>query len=207
MAETLTNRESERPWEELSEFLETSNSAGISDVLESLSVDEQRFAMSRLSGEEQAGVVGLLDPVTAAELLEILPEAQAVDILEEMSPEAAADIVEELPEGIGADFLREMHSAEIEAVLAELDDPDEADHLRERSAYDWDTAGGLMNESFAAFSEKATVGDVLAELGDHAERYGDMDVQYVYVVGGNGSLRGVLRLRDLVLTPRVRPVV
>lgn len=196
-----------RPWEELAGYLEASNAAGVSGILESLTVDERRFAMSRLTGEEQAGVVELLAPATAAELLEILPEAQAVGILEEISPEAAADIVEELPEGIGADFLREMHTAEIEAVLAELDDPEEADHLRERFAYAWDTAGGLMNESFAAFPEGATVGDVLTELGEHAERYGDMDVQYVYVVNGDGCLRGVLRLRDLVLTTRSRPVV
>jgi len=34
-----------------------------------------------------------------------------------------------------------------------------------------------------------------------------MDVQYVYVVDSGGHLKGVLRLRDLVLTPRQRAVV
>jgi len=123
------------------------------------------------------------------------------------SPEVAADIVEELPGGgIGADFLREIHRSESEAVLAEFDDPDEAEHPRERYAYAWDTAGGLMNESFASFPGGATIGDVLTELGEHADRYGDMDVQYVYFVNGEGHLRGVIRLRDLVLTARNRPV-
>jgi len=207
MAETVNERETERPWEELVECVEASNAAGLSELLDSLSVDEQRFAMSRLSGEEQAGIVELLDPAAAAGLLEILPESQAVDILEEIPPEVAADIVEELPEGIGADFLREMHEAETEALLAQLDDPEEAEHLRARSAYAWDTAGGLMNESFASFSEEASVGDVLTDLGTKAEHYSDMDVQYVYVVSGAGVLKGVLRLRDLVLTPRDRSVV
>jgi magnesium transporter len=63
-----------------------------------------------------------------------------------------------------------------------------------------------MGESYAAFPEGATIGDILTELGADADRYGDMDVQYVYVVNGEGHLRGVIRLRDLVLTARTRPV-
>jgi len=206
MSEIANERDAARPWEEMGECVGARNAVGLAQLLDSLTSDEQRFAMSRLSGDEQVAVVELLDATSAAELLEILPEAQAVDILGELSPEVAADIVEELPEGIGADFLREMHRSESEAVLAEFDDPDEAEHLRERYAYAWDTAGGLMNESFASFPEGATIGDVLTELGEHADRYGDMDVQYVYVVNGEGHLRGVIRLRDLVLTPRNRPV-
>jgi hypothetical protein len=34
-----------------------------------------------------------------------------------------------------------------------------------------------MRTSFASFSEKATAGDILHELGENAERYADMDVQ------------------------------
>jgi magnesium transporter len=206
MSDIVNEREAARPWEELADRIEAGDAAGLGLVLNSLTGDEQRFAMSRLSGEEQTRLVELLDATSAAELLEILPEAQSVAILEEIRPDIAADIVEELPEGIGADFLREMHRTESEAVLAEFDDPDEAAHLRERFAYAWDTAGGLMGESYAAFPEGATIGDVLTELGADADRYGDMDVQYVYVVNGEGHLRGVIRLRDLVLTARTRPV-
>lgn len=142
----------------------------------------------------------------AAGILENLPEAQAADILEGLPSEAAADIIEELPGSVGADLLREMHSEDSDAVLAELDDRDVAERLRERSEYPWDTAGGLMRASFASFAETATVGDVLKDLGENAERYADMDVPYVYVTSVEGSLRGVLRLRDLVLSKRANPV-
>ncbi len=135
-----------------------------------------------------------------------MPDALVAAILEGMPTEAAADIVEELPGSVGADVLREMQTQETEAVLAEIDDPEEAEKLRTRSEYPWDTAGGLMRTSFASFSEKATVGDVLHELGENAERYADMDVQYVYVTSATGLLRGVLRLRDLVMTQRHSPV-
>lgn len=201
-----TPAENERPWETLAEALEIGDNARLSEVLDELSAEETRRAFSRLSGEEQQQLVTRLDPENAAELIESLPEAQAVDLLEEMAPEAAADIVEQLRDDLGADLLQEMDEEDSEAVLAELDDVDEAEHLRELTRYPWDSAGGLMTDDFAAFPVTNTVGEVLQQLSENAEDYSDLDVQYVYAVGSAGELRGVLRLRDLVLTPRQRPI-
>ncbi|NNE92899.1 MAG: magnesium transporter [Verrucomicrobiales bacterium] len=202
-----TEPELERPWEPLAKCLESKDAKAAAGFLEDLNSEDQRRAMSRLSSEEQAQIVALVEPEVAADLLEHLPEVQAVDILEVIAPESGADIVEALPEDTGADLLRGMDEAESEALLAELDDIDEAENLRVRTEYEADSAGGLMTESFAAFPETATVGDVLGELSHNAEMYGDMDVQYVYVINDSGILRGVLRLRDLVLTRRAVPVV
>jgi len=207
MPETELESPPSKPWEQLAEHIEASDAESATRTLAELSAEDQRFAMSHLSGGAQATLVSMLEPQAAAELLERLPEAQSVDILEALKPASAADIVEELPDDVGADFLREMATTDTEAVLAEMDDADEADNLRERTTYEWDTAGGLMTDSFAAFPETDSVGDVLRELGENAERYADMDVQYVYVVDSGGALKGVLRLRDLVLTPRQRPVI
>ena len=201
----LTETETDRPWEPLAEHVNADDPTKAASLLEELDAEEQRRAVSRLSGGEQAHLVEILEPEVAAELLEHLPDAQATDLLEEIAPETAADIVESLPDDIGAELLRDMGEAQTEALLAELDDLDEAEHLRERSSFARDTAGGLMTETYAAFPDSATVGDVLQDLSENAERYGDMDVQYVYVVNGSGQLRGVLRLRDLVLTPRRQP--
>ncbi|MCB1229782.1 MAG: magnesium transporter [Verrucomicrobiae bacterium] len=198
--------EHERPWEELIGALEADDAAKIAELVDALTSEEARRAFSRLSSDDQQRVVAALSPEQAAELLESLPEAQAVDLLGEMDPETAADIVEQLPDNIGADLLQEMDEVDSEAVLAELDDADEADHLRELTGYPWDSAGGLMTEAFAAFSVTHSVGQVLQELSENAEDYSDLDVQYVYAVSDLGELRGVLRLRDLVLTPRLRKI-
>ena len=203
---TPTETDTDRPWEQLAELVAADDGAGTESFLEDLSSEEQRLAVSHLSGKEQATLVGILNPDVAAGLLENLPEAQASDILEDIAPEAAADIVEELHEDISADLIREMGATESEAVLAEMDDVGDAEHLRERVTYAWDTAGGLMTTKFAAFPDTSTVGDVHQELSDNAERYGDLDVQYVYVTDREGVLQGVLRLRDLVLKPKRTPV-
>ena len=208
--ETLTDPAeeavNERPWELVTEKLEAEDAIAAAEILKELNVEDQRLAMAHLSEESQAKIIESLLPEAAAEVLEVLPEAQAVDILEALPSETAADILEMLPGSVGSDLLREMDEDESEAVLAELDDPDEAHQLRTRADYEWDTAGGLMRTRLASFNEEATVGDVLADLGEHAEDYADMDVQYVYVTGKAGLLRGVLRLRDLVMTRRATPV-
>lgn len=207
MSEVDDTVEAERPWEELHEKIESADAAGAAESLADLSIEEQRLAMSHLATDEQAILIESLLPEEAADVLEHLPDVQAADILEALSSESAADIVEALPSTVGVELLREMQEEESEAVLSRIDDPEEAEQLRERSEYEWDTAGGLMGVSFASCTEEATVDDVLAELGENAEQYADLDVQYVYVVGGKKQLRGVLRLRDLVLTRRSASVV
>ena len=196
----------DRPWEPLSDRLDASDDADLAGLLNELDHEEQRLALSRLSESERTQLLESLEPELAADLLEHLPDAQAADILEEIAPESAADIVEALREEISADLLREMDPEDSDAVLAEMDSADEADQLRERVGYAWDTAGGLMTRSFAAFEETATVAEVLDELGENAERYEDLDVQYVYITTAGGLLKGVLPLRDLVMTPRRKPV-
>ncbi len=198
--------EEDRPWEILEEHLLSEEWELAVEYLKELTPDEQRRALSRLSQEDQSAVVEHLPSATAAEVLENLPEAQAADILEYIEPAHAADILEELPDEVGADLLQEMAPEGSEAVLAELDDIEEVEHLRELTNYRWDSAGGLMTESFAAFTEDSRAGDVVQELSSNAERYADMDVQYVYIVNETGALCGVLPLRQLVLTPQNRPV-
>lgn len=54
--------------------------------------------------------------------------------------------------------------------------------------------------------ETAVVDDVIRDFQEHAETYSDYDVQYTYIVTDEMSLIGVLRLRDLLLSPRQRKI-
>lgn len=199
-------QESDKPWERLQTLLDNDDSGSLAVLLESLSGEDERRALSRLSNEDQAKLVGLLSHEAAAELLEILPEEQAADILEDVSSEQAASIIGAMPEDVGADVLQEMEPEDSEAVLSEIVDPAGAERLRTLASYEWDSAGGLMSDAFASFPETSTVAEVLAELNKSAEHYSDMDVQYVYTVAADGRLAGVLKLRDLVLTGPSRQV-
>lgn len=60
---------------------------------------------------------------------------------------------------------------------------------------------------YLSYPQDALVEDVLDDLREHAEQYAHYDVQYAYVLSDCGALVGVLRLRDLVLSPRRTPIV
>ena len=177
-------------------------------ILAPLSVDEHRRALSMLSGHDAEALVELLPSSDAADLIEHLTEPQAVDLLEDVPPETAANIVHELPSDISGDLLREMHAKESQAIFSklELDDAEESAELRKRVAYEANTAGGLMTEEVIAFPLQTTIEAVRTKLSELASDYSDEVVQYVYVTESNGRLRGVLRLRDLVMNRPERKV-
>ncbi len=170
-------------------------------ILEDLGPEDQRWTWARLNDEERDQVVHLLEKEDLADLVQHLAEAQAIELLEDLTPDEAADIVEELPDEVGGHLLRGMDDEESSAIIEKIEDEDKQE-LRERIEYEWDSAGGMMSEAALAFPSHASVGEVLDDLSANAEEYADHDVQYAYVVDGEEKLQGVLRLRDLVLTPR-----
>jgi magnesium transporter len=192
----------------LQSSIRTSDAETAQAILAPLSVDEHRRALSMLSGHDAEALVELLPSSDAADLIEHLTEPQAVDLLEDVPPETAANIVHELPSDISGDLLREMHAKESQAIFSklELDDAEESAELRKRVAYEANTAGGLMTEEVIAFPLQTTIEAVRTKLSELASDYSDEVVQYVYVTESNGRLRGVLRLRDLVMNRPERKV-
>jgi magnesium transporter len=63
-----------------------------------------------------------------------------------------------------------------------------------------------MITEFLAFPDHLTVGELIDELRGAPEDYSEYEVQYIYVVNEMGRLEGVLRLRDLLLTPNRVPI-
>ena len=104
-----------------------------------------------------------------------------------------------------ADILGQLDDSTAEAILAEMQ-PEEAADARLLLQYESNTAGGLMHREFLSFSASITVGELAEDLRDNQERYGDYNVQYIYVVDQSNQLTGVLRMRDLVMCKRSRLV-
>lgn len=193
------------PWERLRELIAAERAQDIQPYLESLPSGEIVRAVSRLTADEQMRMLGLLDPEQAADLLELLPGVQVTDLLEELPAEQAASIVEELPSDEQADFLGKLDEDEAEAILEQMA-PARATSARRLLSYDPDTAGGIMSAEFLAYRTGSTIADVLGDMRAHGERYSDYDIQYAYIIRDDGGLVGVLRLRDLLLSPGAEQV-
>ncbi len=172
------------------------------EVIKTLDWEDQRRAVSRLSHEDAETLIHILGAEDAAKLLTHLSEAQAVEIIESLPAEEAAAILDELPTEQSTNLLRELHEKDAEEIISGIPDQEDQAELRKRLEYEDGCAGSLMRGHPVTFRDTASVGEVLGNLGEHAEDYSDRDVQYLYVVDRKSVLVGVLRLRDLVLSLR-----
>ena len=170
-------------------------------LVDAAHADEIVHAVTTLPEDERDRLFEVLDAERGAAVLELLPDSQAVDSLESLEPAAAAELLHELDSEDQADLVALLDDPEL---ILSLLPPDEADDIRELASYDPGTAGGMMSTEFLAFPLGSTVGDVVRELQDHADEHSDADVQYVYVTDEDGRLRGVLPLRNLVVSKRAR---
>jgi magnesium transporter len=156
-----------------------------------LEPSEVAVLLQWLPDEEIPELLEELSPADAARILRTLTHAEAATVLEDMDPDDAADVVEQLPDHEAREILVRMR-------------PDEASELRELSQYEPDTAGGLMTPAFVAVTADATADEAIAairKLVDDAET-----VNYIYVIGPDRELLGVLSLYRLLLSPGTTPV-
>lgn len=190
----------------LREALDAGDVATLEALVDEVSSGEMARVLSHLDAEDHERLLTLLSPEGAATLVEELSDEQAADLLEELDHDTAAAILDEVASHQQADVLEQFDEDDAEAIIA-LMDPAEAADVRLLQQYPPDSAGGLMITEYLAFYQRLTVDDVLADLRANAEEYREYDVQYAYVIDSRGRLRGVLRLRDLVLSPRGVPVI
>lgn len=186
------------PLEQLRTAIANADTKAVDVCLESLSPAESSHAVINLSEDDQTRLLSLLSDESAAEIVEALPEAHAAQLLEQMTAVEAAGIVSELSSDDQADMMIRLSDAGAEAILAEMK-PADAEETRRLMQYSPETAGGLMVTEYLAYVENLRCEDVVNDMRRNAERYRDFDVQYAYVVSTAGQLRGVLRLRDLLL--------
>jgi len=193
------------PWERLRALIAARRTADVVPFLVSLAPGESARAIDRLDEEERMALFTLLPPEDAAAILDVMPETEAAELIDELPTADAAAIVAELPSNEQADLLGQLDEGDAEAILTRMGAV-RATSARRLLTYEPDTAGGLMITEYLAYPDTGTVGDVVADLRLHGERYADYNVQYAYVTTEDGRLVGVLRVRDLLLVPETRPL-
>ncbi|HLH26129.1 MAG TPA: CBS domain-containing protein [Chloroflexota bacterium] len=153
----------------------------------------------------------------AAELLGLLPDALAADVLERMvlglqaqvaaalAPSRAAALLALMADDTAADVLALLELADATRLLERMP-PDRAVAVENLLRFPADTAGGIMTTDFVTAPVGLTVGEALDYIRPQLERPDFF--AYVYLVDEPraGRLRGVVTLRHLVLGPGDTPV-
>jgi magnesium transporter len=193
------------PWKELRRLLAENRHDDIVSFLSTLPPGETARAVSRLDEDDQHTLLTLLAPEEAAGILDTLPGSEATGLIEDLTATQAAAIVEELASDHQADLLGGLAAGDAEAILERMAAP-RATTARRLLRYEPETAGGLMIAEYLAYPETGTIGDVVEDLRAHGDLYSGYNVQYAFVVAADGRLAGVLRVRDLLLSPAHTPL-
>ena len=189
----------------LEQIIHTNDQLRLSDFFENLLPVELARELNMLDQEDQIRLLNLLGPEKSAELISKMSGLGAAAIVERLPSTQSVQILKEMPRDQQVRLLRKIGEENAEAVLEEIK-PHNVKKIRKLMSYPENSAGAMMITDYLVYDSQQTVGAVLDDLRHYGEQYSDYDIQYAYVVSSAGKLVGVLRLRDLLMTPKNRPV-
>ena len=169
-------------------MLQKVRAADLAEAFVALSEDE-RAAAFRLLAEGATG--------QAAALLGAMHPAHRADLLRELAPEEIARVVQRLEADDVAEILADRPEADRERILSLLH-REASEEIQDLLEYDEDTAGRIMTTRFLALPDQTLVQEAIAAV--QKAQAAEM-VFYLYVVGPDGRLVGVLSLRRLLSVP------
>jgi magnesium transporter len=123
--------------------------------------------------------------------MEIFP---AVRCLEEIEIEQSVKLIENLPINLASTYLRRMQKEKRDLILVKT--PNQISKpLTEILYHAQNTAGGLMNPQVPIISEGLNI----KEAFEKVKKSKQQSYQYIYVVGDDIKLLGIVKLEDLII--------
>jgi magnesium transporter len=127
-----------------------------------------------------------------------------------LAPEEAAAVIERAQPNEAVEALLELNPAIVQSILAELDKgarrliaasapPEVAEQWKRNTRYPRGTIGQMMEAPLSVFRPDMTVGEAVEALRPLIRT---AFVTYVYVVGADGKLEGLVTMRDLLFNER-----
>lgn len=165
--------------------------------------------IARLSAGEIARLADYVPYLHAAELLMLLPDPKAADVLEAMSPERRLQVFEELDEeeavimltlmspDLAADLAARLHVPVMKKYLAKMP-TEQSGRIFDLLRYPENSVGGVMINDIIYFPGDVTIADAKQRLQKYLK---DLDfISYIFIVEDESTrkLRGVVSLRDIL---------
>ena len=157
--------------------------ADLADILEELSGEERMAVFNTLDTETAADTLEEAEPRVQRELVASMRRDRLVELFQTMTPTQIADILEILPR-IDAQVLKKALPAETAVKVNELLDEQDVD------------LESIVTHRFLALPETALVGEALDRFRDRTTRF-DV-IMYVYITAEDGTLKGVIDIRELI---------
>lgn len=162
-------------------------------------------AFESLDTGEAVRLIGTLPEDVAGRLAERLAPSVAAPVIERLEPDHALRLLSELAPRPASAIVHHLHDDMREQMLQKLP-PETARQLRELHAYPAETAGAMMEPRVVSFPIDLTVEQAISAI-----RKARRDaLHYLYVTKRDGSLAGVINMRDLLLAEpqtKIEPLV
>lgn len=159
--------------------------------------------ISQVAFEEKLAIFESLKIALASEVLHELAADVQKNLIENMKPYQAANILENMPPDEASDVLGDLSEPKSQELLA-LMRPKDALAVKKLLKHEDTTAGGLMTPEFITLPERLTVQEVIEKLREMAP---DAEtIYYLYILGENEELKGVLSLRKLIISQPQTPI-
>lgn len=170
--------------------LNTIHPSDLADIIEDMSKNYQTPIFSSLDEEHAADVLEELRVKEQVHIIESLPLGKAADVLEKMPANEAADLMDHLEEDKTEQLLLEM-------------EPEVSEEVRDLLEYPDGTIGSLMTSDILTFSGDQTIADAVDYI--KVEKPEMESLYSLFVVDANNVLKGIITMRDLLLTdPQTR---
>src|SRR5262249_41319088 len=134
-----------------------------------------------------------------AAIFEYFPIDWQVKLVEGTGRPAMARLIEQMSHDDRADLLRRLQPRVAEQLLRLVDEAERRD-IATLVKHAENTAGALMTTDYAWLPANITAADALERLRLQAPN--SETIYYIYVLGDNRELLGVVSLRDLILAQR-----
>jgi magnesium transporter len=170
---------------------------GLREALQGVHASDLADLVEHLEDEERLSLFQHLPSDLAADALAEMEEVERPgELLLQLEPERAAEIVHEMADDDAADVIGDLEPEQQAQVLAAVAD-EEAAEIEELLTFPEESAGGLMTREVLSVSTRLTAGEAIAEIRRQAHE--DFDFYTIFVVDPDGTFRGVVALRDLVI--------
>jgi magnesium transporter len=173
------------------ELAEELHAVDLADLVLGLSFEQAAPFLAALPVEKSAGAFDAMASDRRVDLFSKLERSLAARIADAMSADERADIFKELPDEVRGDLLARMPK-------------DAQSDVRELIRYPESSAGGLMTTDYVAIEPQMTVERAIEQVRRTAEE--KETIYEAYAVDPNGTLLGVVSLRDLVLARAGQPI-
>jgi magnesium transporter len=200
--------------------METTTRLILPEVIEALHTSPEDLVglTEELHPADLADLASALSPELAQKLLTVLPADVGARLLENLDEERrstlfatlatkeldkAAAITDEMAHDDRADLYATL-GEELRTELLEAIDEEESRDIRQLLSYPEDSAGALMTTDFVALPAHVTTQEAINLIRETAA--GKETIYQAYAVDQNGTLLGVVSLRDLVVSPADRTI-